>query len=180
MDKVQIKQILLTATGIGLNLALAKVAFVLSLPVYLDSVATILSVALLPWYLTVTIALATSLSGSMVVDPNLIAYAGTHVTIALAAIFCFRIGLLNSYPEALLSGLLIAICAVIVSAPVTVLVFEGITWSESNVITSILLDSGKSLWQSVLQGAILIEAVDKISAALLACLLHKQFPQKHA
>jgi energy-coupling factor transport system substrate-specific component len=170
---------MLTAGGIGLNLTLAKLAVILSLPVYFDSVATIISVALLPWYLSVTIAVCTSLLGSMIIDPHLAAYCGTQLTIALAAIFCFRAGLLNSWLEALVAGVVIAICAVIVSAPVTVLLFGGVTWSESTALTAILLDSGKNLWQSVIQGAILIESIDKTIATLLACLLLKHFPLGH-
>lgn len=176
---MQTREALLTAGGIGLNLILAKIAVILSLPVYLDSVATIISVVLLPWYLTMTIAIATSLIGSIVIDPHIAAYVGTQLTVALVAIFCFRAGLLNSWLEALLAGLAIVICAVIVSAPVTVLLFEGITWSKSTEVTSILLGSGKNLWQSVIQGAILIELIDKTGASLLACFILKYFPAEH-
>lgn len=179
MNTVQTRHIMLTAGGIGLNLALAKLAALLSLPVYFDSVATIVSVALLPWYLSVTIAVCTSLFGSMIIDPYLAAYCGTQVTIALAAILCFRAGLLDSWLEAIVAGIVIAICAVIVSTPVTVLLFGGVTWSETTALTAILLDSGKNLWQSVIQGAILIESIDKTAATLLACLLLKHFPFGH-
>lgn len=175
---MQTRAALLTAGGIGLNLALAKIAVILSLPVYLDSVATIISVVLLPWYLTLTIAIATSVIGSIVVDPHLIAYISTQLTVALVSILCFRVGLLNSWFEALLAGMVIAICAVIISAPVTVLLFEGTTWSSSTVVTSTLLNTGKNLWQSVMQGAILIELIDKTSASLLACFILKSFPGK--
>jgi energy-coupling factor transport system substrate-specific component len=179
VTKMNSRQALLTAGGIALNLTLAKLAVLSSLPVYFDSVATIISVALLPWYLSVTIAVGTSLLGSMIIDPHLAAYCATQLTIALAAVLCFRAGLLNSWPEALLAGLLIALCAVIVSAPVTVLLFGGITWSETTVVTAILLESGKNLWQSVLQGAILIESIDKTSASLLAYVVLKHFPLQH-
>lgn len=175
---MQIREALLTAGGIGLNLVLAKIAVILSLPVYLDSVATIISVVLLPWYLTLTIAIATSVIGAIVVDPHLIAYVSTQLTVALVAIFCFRVGLLNSWLEALLAGIIIAICAVIISAPVTVLLFEGSTWSSSTAVTATLLNTGKNLWQSVMQGAILIELIDKTTASLLACFILKKFPVK--
>lgn len=72
------RQALLTAGGIALNLTLAKLAVLLSLPMYFDSVATIISVALLPWYLSVTIAIGTSLLGSIIIDPHLAAYCGTQ------------------------------------------------------------------------------------------------------
>lgn len=173
---MNMRQVLLTTGCIGLNLILAKLTVLFSLPVYFDSVATIISAALLPWFLTVVVALGTSFVGSIVIDPNLIAYCGTQLSVALVAIFCFRAGLFYSWSEALLSGLILAVCAVLVSAPVTVILFGGVTWSETNSVTSLLLDSGKDLWLSVTQGAVLVECIDKISASLLAFLLLKHFP----
>lgn len=170
------RQLLMTAGCIFFNLALGKIAVVLALPVYLDSVATIFSTALLPWYLTLAIAVLTSVAGALVIDPNLIAYIGTQLTIALVAIFCFRSGLLNSWWESLFSGLVLAVSAAVVSAPVTVLLFGGVTWSETTAVTSFLNESGKGLWQSVVQGAIFIECIDKIGATLLAYLLLRCAP----
>lgn len=168
----------MTTCCIGLNLAFGKLATLLVLPVYLDSVATIVSTALLPWYLTIAIAVFTSVVGSLVIDPNLIAYSGTQLTIALVAIFCFRAGLLNSWWEALLSGLVLAVSAAVVSAPVTVLMFGGVTWSETTAVTSFLNETGKGLWQSVIQGAIFIECIDKIGATLLAYLMLRFAPSR--
>ena len=165
------RQILLTTGAIALNLTLAKIAALLSLPVYLDSVGTIISVALLPWYLSITIALGTSFLGAIVIDPGVAFYSGTQLTIAIVAIFCFRADLFSSWQVSLLSGMIIALSAVLVSAPVTVLVFGGTTWSETTALTSILLSSGKNLWQSVLQGSIFIESIDKIIASLSAWLV---------
>ncbi len=171
------RQILLTTGAIALNLTLAKIAALLSLPVYLDSAGTILSVTLLPWYLSIAIALGTSFLGAIVIDPGLAVYSGTQVTIAFAAIFCFRVDLFSSWQGSLVSGMIIAISAVLASAPVTVLLFGGITWSETTTaLTSILLSSGKNLWQSVLQGSIFIESIDKISVSFLAWLVLKFLP----
>ena len=167
------KQLAITSGCVVFNLTLAKIAVLLSLPVYLDSVGTIISVALLPWYLSVAVAIGTSGIGAIVINPDLVAYCGTQLTIVLVAFFCFRAGMFASWKESLLSGILIAISAVIVSAPVTVLLFGGITWSETNALTAILLASGKNIWQSVIQGAIFTESIDKPIASLLAWLLLK-------
>lgn len=171
MNKKQLTQIV---GCVIVNLTLATIAVALSLPVYLDSVGTIISVAILPWYLAVTVAIGTSCIGAMVINPDLLAYCGTQLIIVLVAFFCFKAGMLKSWKESLLSGILIAVSAVIVSAPVTVLLFGGITWSETDILTSILLASGKSIWQSVLQGAIFIESIDKPFASLLAWFLLKK------
>ncbi len=170
------RQILLATGAIALNLTLAKIAALLSLPVYLDSTGTILSVALVPWYLSFAIALGTSLLGAVIIDPGMAVYCGTQLTISCVAILCFRANLFSSWQRSILAGLIIAISAVLVSVPITVLVFGGITWSETTALTSVLLSSGKNIWQSVLQGSIFIESIDKISASLLAWLVLKFLP----
>lgn len=167
---MKINHFVLAASCVLLNMILAKTAVLLSLPVYLDSVGTIISVTLMPWYLSIATALCTSFLGALVINPDFLAYGVTQLTIVLVALFCFRIGMLTTLHESLISGLLIAVSAVLVSAPVTVLLFDGITWSETNALTAILLASGKNIWQSVIQGAIFIETIDKMSASLLAWL----------
>ena len=96
---------------IVLNIIFAKIAVLLSLPVYLDSVGTIISVTLMPWYLSVLTALGTSLLGAIVINPDLVAYCGTQLTIVLIALFGFRIGMLKTVQESLVLGLLIALSA---------------------------------------------------------------------
>lgn len=163
---------------IVLNLFFAKIALLLSLPVYLDSVGTIISVTLMPWYLSILTALGTSLLGAIVINPDLVAYCGTQLTIVLVALLGFRIGMFRTVQESLVLGLLIALSAALVSAPVTVLAFGGITWAETNALTAILLASGKNIWQSVLQGAVFIEIIDKMCASLLGWLILRRLQSK--
>lgn len=172
------RSIFLASGCIALNISLAKVAALLSLPVYLDSIGTILGAALLgPWY-ALSIGVLTSLLGGLVVNPYFAAYVGTQMAIALAAILCVRLGLFRSWWKSLLAGFIVAAVAVIVSAPVTAILFGGVTLSGTTAINAILLASGKNIWQSVIGGSILIESLDKPSAALLASMILSRMPER--
>jgi energy-coupling factor transport system substrate-specific component len=170
------RSVFLAAGCIALNLSLAKIAALLSLPVYLDSIGTILGAALLSPLYALMIGVVTSLLGGILISPYFAAYAGTQLAIALTAVLCLRSGLFRTWWSALITGVIIALVAVVASAPITVILFGGITLSGTTAINAVLLASGKNLWQSVIGGSILIESLDKPSAALLASLILKRIP----
>lgn len=166
----------MAASLIALNLAMSKVAATLALPVYLDSVGTILAAAVLPWWATVLVGAATSILAGFVVHPAFFYYVGTQVTIALIAILAMRLGAFRQLWTAVFAGLLIAICAALVSAPVTVLVFGGVTLGGTTAINAVLMAAGQNVWKSVLGGSMLIEGVDKVAACLLAAVVLRRLP----
>lgn len=164
------------ASCLALNLSLAKAAALVSLPVYLDCVGTILAAALLPGWLAIAVAAATSLLGAVVINPYFAAYVGTQIVIASLALLSFRLNLFRSWWTAILAGFLIAACAAIVSAPVTVLLFGGVTLSGTTAINAVLIASGQGIWKSVITGGLFIESLDKPTAALLAWLTLRRLP----
>lgn len=176
MKTMNARTTFVAASCLALNLSLAKAAAVLSLPVYLDCVGTILAAALLPWWMAIVVAVGTSLLGGIVINPYFAAYAGTQLVIALVSLLAFRWNLFAKWWTAILAGFLIAIAAVFASAPVTAMLFGGVTLSGTTAINAILIASGQSIWKSVITGALFIESIDKPTAALLAWLTLRRLP----
>ena len=172
------RHIFIAASCLALNLTLAKVAALLALPVYLDSIGTILAATLLPPILAIAVGVLTSLLGGVFINPYFAAYAGTQLFIALAAVAFVKIGFFERWWKAVIAGFGIAATAVIVSAPVTVLLFGGVTLSGTTAINAILLASGRTLWQSVIGGSVVIESIDKPCAALLSWLVLQRLPRR--
>lgn len=162
---------------LALNLSLAKVAALLSLPVYMDTVGTILAASLLPFRYGVLVAALTSLLGGLVVHPAFAFYIGTQVVIAVIAVIAVRRGLFRYWWTALITGVLIAVAAALVSAPVTVMVFGGVTLSGTTAINAILLSAGKSLWESVITGSLVIESIDKTVSAFMVWVILSRLPK---
>ena len=142
------------------------------------SIGTILAAALLSPVLAIAVGVLTSLLGGVFINPYFAAYAGTQLSIALVAVFFVRIGFFEKWWKAILAGFGIAATAVIVSAPVTVLLFGGVTLSGTTAVNAILLASGRTLWQSVVGGSALIESIDKPCAALLSWLVLQRLPTR--
>jgi len=170
------RTIFIAAAAIALNLTLGKFASVLTLPVYIDCIGTVLAAALLPLLPAVTVGLGTSLLAGVIVNPFYPPYAATQAAIAMVAYGLSRTGAFKRWWTALLGGYVIALTAVVVSAPVTVLLFGGVTQSGTTAINAVFLAAGKSVWQSVLRGSFIIESIDKPTAAIITFLVLRRLP----
>jgi energy-coupling factor transport system substrate-specific component len=170
------RRIFIAASCLAINLTLAKSASLLGLPVYLDSTGSILAAAILPLPMALTVGIATSLLGGVVISPYFAAYFLTQATVVLVAATCVRSGLMRTWWGAIISGLLVAASAVIVSAPVTAILFGGVALSSTTAVNAILIASGKGIWKSVMAGSAIIESIDKPVTALLTWLVLRRLP----
>jgi len=66
------------------------------------------------------------------------------------------------------TGFVVALTAAIVSTPISVYLYGGITASGSSFITAYLLQTGQGMLSAVLSTGFLVEPVDKITTSMLA------------
>jgi energy-coupling factor transport system substrate-specific component len=168
----------LSAVCVALNIGLNKIAVVLALPVFMDTIGTILSAALVPLPFAVLVGVVSNLIGGVITHPAIPFYIGTQAVIALMAVFAFRRGWFHRLPSALLVGLIIGIVSAIVSAPITVIVFGGITAPGATAINAVLMAAGQNIWTAVLSGTLIISSVDKVIAAGIVWLLLQRLPDR--
>lgn len=161
-------QLMQVALCVALNVGLGKVSNLLGLPLTMDTIGTILAAALLPWWLTLAAALMSSVVAAVVIHPAFLAYAGTQAAIALCACALVRAGAFDGPWRAGVAGLALGIVSAAASAPVTAVVFGGVSVPTLTAVNALLLASGTSLWRSVITGALIVESVDKVFAGILA------------
>jgi energy-coupling factor transport system substrate-specific component len=169
----------LIPVGVGINFVGGTLVSVLKLPIFLDTIGTIL-VALLagPWVAALT-GLVTNLV-LVVSDPTLIAFAPVNVAIGLIAGFLALNGWFKTYPKIVASGLIIMLTGVILSAPIVVLAFGGVTSSPSrSALTAFFLATGGSIWQSVFTTGVIVEIVDKMISVFVAVFVARAVPERY-
>ena len=152
---------------VALNIGLGKVANILSLPITMDTVGTILSAALLPWPLTLFVGGASSVIASVVIHPAFMFYIGTQLVIAAAAILLFRSGAFSVLWKSAIAGAMIGVLSAAASSPVTVVVFGGVSVPSITALNAVFLAAGETLWQSVIRGALIVESLDKVAASIV-------------
>lgn len=158
----------LIPVAIAINIAIGQLVLVLKLPVYLDSIGTVLvGVICGPWAGALTGALSNVIWG-IAIDPGALPWWPVAFFIGLVAGLCANAGLFKSWWKVVVTGFLIAITAAVVSTPIGVYLFGGITASGSSFITAYLLQTGQGVLQAVFSTNFLVEPVDKITTAMLA------------
>lgn len=156
----------MVALGIVLNIVGAFIALNLRLPVYLDSVGTVLSGALLgPVYGVATGVLGSLISG-ITFDIYSLYYAPVQILTGLMAGWMFRTKWLSGW-RLPFGGLVVSLPTSIASAVITAFLFGGITSSGSSYLVVLMSNLGMNLTLSCFLVQVLTDYADKLIAVLL-------------
>lgn len=158
----------LMPVAIAINIVIGQIVALLKLPVYLDSIGTVLVAAVAgPWAGALTGTLSNIIWG-LIIDPNALPWFPVAFFIGFVAGWCAVAGLFKSWWKVMITGFLVGLTAAIVSTPIAVYLYGGITASGSSFITAYLIQTGRGILESVLSTNFLVEPVDKITNCLLA------------
>ncbi len=180
-------QLALIPFGIALNVVLGTIVSTLKLPVYLDAVATIAVTLLAGWKTGVIVGVGSFLLAGLLVNPVLPWFIGTQFVIASYTSIVARQGWLAigtggpwtktfSFLRIGVVGVGLGIIAGIVSAPIIVWLFSGITGSGPSLIVAVLLKSGETLFKSVLLSGLASEPIDKTLQLAIAIFVIRSLP----
>lgn len=167
----------LIPVGIVLNLVLGTLVHTLKLPVYVDAVGTIVTTLVAGLPAGIIVGVASFLLGGILTNPVLPWFVGTQAVIAIYTHIVAMRGGFSSVTRTILSGVGLGIVAGIVSAPVIVHLFGGITGSGASLIVAYLLATGKGVLKSVVMSGLAAEPIDKTIQCLLAVWLLKGMPR---
>ncbi len=172
----RVRVLALVPLGIALNLVLGTIVHTLKAPVYVDAVGTILVTVLAGLRAGLVVGVASFLVGGVLVNPVLPWFSGTQAGIALYTHLVGKRGGFRTLPRTVLSGIGLGVVAGVVSAPVIVYLFGGITGSGASLIVAFLLASGQSVLKSVVLSGLAAEPLDKTLQCLLARWILRRLP----
>lgn len=178
----------------ALNFAIGNIVYLIKLPIYLDSIGTILCALLIfPDRLAAIVCafiagfIAAILTGLML-NPFLPWFSLTVLSIAIVsglltglATATFRARPLPVVPfvsKVVIYGLITGVVSAVVSAPVVVYLFGGVTGSGSTFVVAFFLKTGQQLLDSVVLSGLATDPIDKVLEVLLAALLYRATPRE--
>lgn len=164
--------------AIAINIAMGQIVLVLKLPVYLDSIGTVLVAVLCgPWAGALTGTLSNIIWG-IAIDPNALPWWPVAFFIGYMAGRMAEWGFFKSWWKVVVTGFVVAITAALVSTPIAVYLYGGITASGSSFITAYLMQTGSDMISAVFSTNFLVEPVDKITTAMLAFAIVLGMPRR--
>jgi len=168
--------LVLISIAIVINIVAGQLVSMLKLPIFLDSIGTVL-VGLLagPWAGGLT-GLLTNIIWGMISSPVAAAFSPVAMAIGIIAGLCAKYGMFRTWWLAIISGIIIAVFNAIVAVPIRLYMFGGVTGSGADFITTYILALSKDLFGSVVITVFISNLVDKVVTAVLAWGIVKSLP----
>jgi len=178
MKRLSAFQLSMIALFAALNAGVGFIVQLLKLPIYLDLIGSVLAVVLLgPVYGVVVAVLGIMVLGILTV-PTAFAYVGTAVVVTLFAYFFHRFGYLKKWPQTIVFGLLLGVISAVMSAPVTVYLFGGISFVGADAATAFFRATGKTIFNSVFLGGLATDPADKVLLSIICFILIQRLPER--
>lgn len=168
----------LVAFSIALNLTVGQITTALKLPVYLDSLGTILAAVLCgPWAAMIAGAIANSLAAALG-SPSMIFFIPVAMTIGAFTAACARFGWFKHWYLCVVGGILQGILAALVSAPISAYVFGGTMMAGTDALVIFFRAMGNNLLQSTFYQGLSSDPVDKVVSYLAMFFLLRNLPDR--
>jgi len=169
---VSIRLLALIPVAVAINLALSAAVDATGLPLFLDTVGTILASALAGPVVGIGTGALTSLTNSLR-NPTFLPFVAVQVIVAVYAWGAARTGLFRSFRTAVPAGLGLGVIASATSTPISYQIFGCSTTGGIALATALGKSLGFSALGACFFGSFVSDFGDKaVSFALVAAVLH--------
>uniref|UniRef100_A0A7V4KCA1 ECF transporter S component n=1 Tax=Fervidobacterium pennivorans TaxID=93466 RepID=A0A7V4KCA1_FERPE len=170
--------IVLIPVAVGINYAGKFFAEALKLPLWLDSVGTVLAAMLAGPIVGGISGAINNIIYGLTVGPVSFVYALTSIGIGVAAGLLYKAKMFENAFRALISGLIIAIVATVISVPINVIFWEGQTgnvWGDA--LFAFLRSKNVGIWLASFFDELVVDLVDKVLTVFIAYGIFKALPK---
>lgn len=155
--------IVLIPVAIAINIAVGTFIVNLHVPLYLDSIGTVLVGVLVgPWAGALTGFLANLVWTLTGLYPPAFAWAGVAAIIGILAAVFGRGGWFKVWWRAAIGGLITGIVAAILSAPIAAYVFGGVTGSGMDTLVGVFRAAGLDMLGANMAQGVVSDPIDKM------------------
>lgn len=171
--------LVLIPVAVGINYVGKLFAAALKLPLWLDSIGTVLAGMLAgPWIGAISGAVNNIIFG-ITADPVSFWYLITSIVIGLLVGYLAMTGWIRNFPRAVVLGLIVALAAAVVSTPINVILWEGTTgnvWGDA--LYTVLRNGGTPVWIASFIDELVVDLLDKVVTVIISFLIFKALPQR--
>ncbi|HRN28804.1 MAG TPA: ECF transporter S component [Terrimesophilobacter sp.] len=166
----------LIPVAIALNIVVGQLVAVLGLPIYLDSIGTVLVSALAGPAAGVVTGILTNVIWGLLLNPISLPFAVVQVVIGVMAGYAARWGFFRMWYLAPVAGAVTGIVAAIISAPIAAYVFGGATSVGTGALVGAFQEMGNSLLASTTFQGLLSDPLDKAITFTIVVLILAALP----
>ena len=175
MKKYNVSTMVFMALCIVINILGGFIALTLKLPIYIDTIGTIMSAITLGPVCGGVVGILTSIVNGATYDPVSFFFIPVQLVLGVSTGLLFKSGKFNGI-KSILSIILITVLGSITSSIITALVFDGVTSSGSSMIVAVLKNSGVNIITSVFSTQIFTDLLDKAISFFIVFTVLKAMP----
>lgn len=162
--------------SIAINMLVGQISSSIKLPIFLDSIGTIICALLAGPWIAALAGLLTNLLWGLLSGPIAAAFAPVAMMIGLSAGLLAHAGFFRTLPRVIFSGIVITLALMLVAVPIRTYLFAGTTGSGADFFVAYFHAVGENLLESVAITVLGANIADKIVSALIAWLLVRRLP----
>jgi len=169
--------LVLIPVAVGVNYIGKFIAGLLKLPLWLDSIGTVLAAILGGPIVGALAGGINNIIYGLTADPISFVYAITSVAIGLAVGILFYSGYISNWGKAAAAGLIVGLVATIVSTPLNVAFWGGQTgniWGDA--LFAYVLANTDSTWLASLLDEVVVDVPDKLLVVLISFGIFRGLP----
>lgn len=178
LKRIPLTIITLIPFAAALNIVLGQIVGLSPVPLYLDTIATVLIGYLAGPAAGATTGALTNLAWGLTINPTTIPFAAGAALIGFLAGILGRTGIFDIWWRALISGVLVGVIAGFVGAPIAAYVYGGGMGVGTGSLVATLQATGQSLFAATTLQSVLSDAVDKGAVFLIVYILGRGIPQR--
>ncbi|MBI3109947.1 MAG: ECF transporter S component [Ignavibacteriales bacterium] len=163
---------------IALNLTVGQVTSALKIPIYLDSIGTVLTAVLVGPLAAATAGALSNLLASAMGSPTMAFFVPVSLVIGLFSGTLARRGWFKQWYLVVLGGALQGVLAAVCSAPISAYLFSGVMMAGTDFLVLYFRSVGNTIMESVFYQGLASDPVDKIITYLIVFLLMRNLPRR--
>ena len=169
--------IFLIPIGIAINVVGGQLAVLLKLPVFLDSIGTIVVGALCGAWPGVLVGLGCGLINSISL-PTLLPYTVIGMLFGVIGSFLAKKNMFDKFWKALVNGVCIALVSTCIAVPITATLYGGFVGTGATGIVAALMAAGWGVVPATFVSELSAELMDKLVCLVIIFFVLKSMPAR--
>ncbi|MCX7904194.1 MAG: ECF transporter S component [Caloramator sp.] len=170
--------LVLIPAAVGINYIGKLFAGLLKLPLWLDSIGTMLASMLAGPIIGALSGAINNIIYGLTMDPISFVYAITSIAIGITVGVLMFKGLIKNVYLAILSGIIVALVAAVVSTPINIAFWGGQTgniWGDA--LFASLMAKKFPMWLASFLDEFVVDLPDKVASLVISFLIYKGLPK---